>query len=483
MLTSTFINKHVTLNCVFFALLLTIAAGCGNAQSDLYVNRFSENNVESELSDFDVTLNDIRPFPEGTELKILQWNHFVPLYDAWFDEFAVEWGEQNGVTVTVDRFDINEFENPLEADLVNGGEYTMVEVLFPPSAWIEDLHDLTDLNEEIIGLLGEQKETCRASSYLPTIDSYYAFCHGYAPSPGNYLIDEWAAAGYPNGPQQWEHLIDGGQEIIKQTGLPVGLGISPEIDSEVVIRSIIWSHGGAIQDQNENVTLNSPETIEAVKFLDRLFAESMSEAVLDWKPSSNNEGLINGQLSFIQNSLSAYRTMQKVAPERAKNIGFSQPLAGPASSLAPAHVWMIYVVPKHAEPLELQAAKSFMLHLAANYGKAVFNSELYNFPAWPSTAPQLDAKDGWLDEDPFGDGVKTNLSALSGSDDNFVNFGYPGVANPAISQIYDEKVITKMVERVVTGQMSAEESVQIADQRAREIFKIWRDKGLVGGTE
>src|SRR2546428_7163359 len=37
------------------------------------------------------------------QLKILQWSHFVPAYDAWFDPFAKEWGARHGVEVTVDH--------------------------------------------------------------------------------------------------------------------------------------------------------------------------------------------------------------------------------------------------------------------------------------------------------------------------------------------------------------------------------------------
>src|SRR6516225_1768660 len=36
-------------------------------------------------------------------LKILQWSHFVPQYDTWFDAFAKDWGKKNGVAVTVDH--------------------------------------------------------------------------------------------------------------------------------------------------------------------------------------------------------------------------------------------------------------------------------------------------------------------------------------------------------------------------------------------
>ncbi|HXN42733.1 MAG TPA: twin-arginine translocation signal domain-containing protein, partial [Xanthobacteraceae bacterium] len=36
-------------------------------------------------------------------LKILQWSHFVPQYDTWFDAFAKDWGKKNGTGVTVDH--------------------------------------------------------------------------------------------------------------------------------------------------------------------------------------------------------------------------------------------------------------------------------------------------------------------------------------------------------------------------------------------
>jgi len=37
-------------------------------------------------------------------LRILQWRHFVPPYDEWFNTvFAPKWGERNGVNVAGPR--------------------------------------------------------------------------------------------------------------------------------------------------------------------------------------------------------------------------------------------------------------------------------------------------------------------------------------------------------------------------------------------
>src|SRR6185503_11401838 len=40
---------------------------------------------------------------KGTTLRILQWSHFIPAYDTWFDNFAKAWGDKNGVKVRVDH--------------------------------------------------------------------------------------------------------------------------------------------------------------------------------------------------------------------------------------------------------------------------------------------------------------------------------------------------------------------------------------------
>jgi maltose-binding protein MalE len=37
------------------------------------------------------------------QLNIVQWSHFVPAYDDWFDKYADEWGQKNKVKVTVDH--------------------------------------------------------------------------------------------------------------------------------------------------------------------------------------------------------------------------------------------------------------------------------------------------------------------------------------------------------------------------------------------
>jgi multiple sugar transport system substrate-binding protein len=350
---------------------------------------------------------------------------------------------------------------------------------------VEGVRDLTDVNMKAQELFGEQAETCIANSYLPTNNMWYGFCHGWVPDPGDYDINLWTQAGFPNGPSTWAELLEGGAKIKEELGVPMGLGLSPEIDSNMAMRAIIWSFGGAIQDENECVVINSPEVIEAVNYVVDLYNQTMTEEVFSWNAASNNQGFIAGELSYILNSISAYRSLQKIDPDAADNTGFVEALKGPRGDQhASAHVWSIYVVPEYVEDgPEFEAAKAFMLHLVANYNQAVFNSELYNFPAFKSTAPQLFEEGGWLDVDPFGSRPPNKLKVLLTAENWVTYLGWPGPSNPAVAEVYSINIIPTMMGKAALGELTPEEAVAEAETQIEQIFDKWREKGLVGCAE
>jgi len=418
-------------------------------------------------------------YPEGTQLKILQWSHFVPQYDVWFDPFAEAWGEANGVDVTVDHVNIADLNPTLSAAIDAGEGPTLIELSLGASLFIEGLRDMTDVNMQAQELFGPQADTCTANSYLPATDTWYGFCHGWVPDPGDYDRALWTAAGFPNGPITYDDLLVGGEKIKNDAGVPMGLGLSPEIDSNMAMRAIMWSFGGSVQDENECVVINSPEVKESVEYVTELYKRTMTEEVFSWNAASNNQGLIAGELSYILNSISAYRSLQKIDAEAADNIGFSQALAGPRGDQhASAHLWYIYVIPSYVEEgPELEAAKAFLMHLTANYNQAVFNSELYNFPAFESTVPQLG---DWLANDPFGSRPADKLTVLLTAKDWVTYLGWPGPSNPAVAEVYATNIIPNMMGRAARGDVTADEAIAEAEAQINEIFARWREKGFVG---
>ena len=412
------------------------------------------------------------------DLRLLMWSHFVPRHDEWFDTFAQEWGEQVGVNVTVDHIDVTQIPARISSEIGSGEGHDLVEFIATLSQFEPSVYPMNDLMDEANKRFGKQLPLCEKSSFNPTTENFYAYAPAWSPDPGDYRKSLWSEAGFPDGPASWDDLLEGGTSIFEDQKIQMGLGMSQEIDSNMYARALIWSYGGAEQDENEQVTLMSDQTIAAVEYAKELFDGAMTEEVFAWNPASNNEGLIAGQLSYILNSLSAWRTAQESIPDIAKDVFFVPALEGPENQLAAQHVMYNWISPKFSQNLD--AAQEFLLHYTENLPRAAYESMLYDLPGYPDQVPELD---GWLDEDPFtieGDDA-TKLQPLKTAIDWSANLGYPGPASPAIGEINGTFVLPNMLARVAKGDQEAEESVEQAHQECEQIFEKWRKEGLVGG--
>ena len=421
-------------------------------------------------------------FPAGTTLTLTQWSHFVPRYDKWFDQYAQEWGKKNGVKVTVQHISLGDIVPTLAASIAAKRGPTMFETIATPAAFIEGLQNLADVNKAAQQVFGKQEEVCTSQSYLPITKTWYGYCDGWVPDPGDYRVSLWKAAGYPNGPVTYDGLYNGGVKIFKKTGLPVGVGMSPEIDSEFYARSLIWSYGGSLFDKCGNVALDSPQVVKAVEFQTKLYKNAETPEVFSWNPASNNQAFVSGQTSYIQNSISFYRTAQQFQPKNAEDTGFSPGLKGPTGDVhQTAHVWFIYVLPKYVtNPNEIMAAKKFLLDLTANYSWATYESELYNFPAFPKTAPQLWEHGGWLDHDPWGSVPANKLEVLRNASKWTAWLGYPGDSSPAVSEVYNTHLLSTMMAEAARGDKTPAQAVKDTAAQIGAIVAKWRAKGYVG---
>ncbi len=426
------------------------------------------------------------PAPEGTfteptgrlsgELKILLWSHFVPSHDDWFDPFAREWGEQVGVDVRVDHINNAEIPARITAEIAAGEGHDLIQYIATLSQFEPSVVDLKDVVEEAERRHGPMLDLCRRSSFNPTTGKFYAYAPGWVPDPGDYRRSLWEGVGLPDGPSTWDELLQGGARIKAEQGVQMGIGMSQEIDSNMAARALIWSFGGSIQDESENVVINSPQVVDAVDFMRRLYQQTMTPEVFAWNAASNNQGLIAGQLSYILNSISAWRTAQDANPEVADDVFFVPALEGPAAQLAAQHVMYNWIVPEHAANVD--AAKEFLLHYTGNFEQATFESKLYDFPAFDDTVPRLQE---WLSQDPFGARPPDKLAVLKDAVSWSTNIGHPGPANTAVGEIFNTFVISNMMARAARGELSPRDAVAEAETQVNQIFDRWRRQGLVGG--
>src|SRR5213594_3654907 len=88
---------------------------------------------------------------KGTSLRVILWSHFVPAYDAWIDDFAKKWGEQNGATVRIDHIPHLELPARYAAEFAAGAGHDLIYFVgqILTGHYYRNLVDLSDLAERL----------------------------------------------------------------------------------------------------------------------------------------------------------------------------------------------------------------------------------------------------------------------------------------------------------------------------------------------
>jgi multiple sugar transport system substrate-binding protein len=401
-------------------------------------------------------------------LKIVQWSHFVPGYDKWFDGvFCKQWGEKNGTQVIVDHIAIGEINARAAAEVSAQRGHDLFMFLSPPAAYENQVIDHSEIYQEVEKKWGKVIDLGHKSTFNPKTKRYFAFSDSYVPDPGNYRQDLWSQVGFPNGPDTWDDLRKGGKAIKDRIGNPVGIGLSQELDTNMAMRALMWSFGASEQDAEGRVIINSRQTIEALEFMRALFKEAETGEVFTWDPSSNNRGMLAGKLSFVANAISVTRTAEKENPDMSKKIQVVPAPRGPVRRMAAEHVMDCYAVWKFAENKE--GAKKFLVDYIEAFGEAFKASEFYNFPCFPKTVPDLKQQ---ISNDPKAsppDKYKVLGSVLEWA----TNVGYPGYATAAVDEAFNTFVIPTMFAKVARDELSPADAARAAETELKRIWGKW----------
>ena len=244
---------------------------------------------------------------------------------------------------------------------------------------------MQDVYEECEKKYGKPIDLAIKSTYNPKTKKYFGFSPSFTPDPINWRKDLWDDVGIV--PDSWEKILDGGRKIKQKHKIPVGIGLAQELDTAMAVRTIMYSFGAHEQDVNGYLTLNSKNTVEAVKFVKALFQEAMTPEVFTWDPSSNNRAMLAGTISLALNAVSITRTGEKDNPAFTEKIHLAKAAAGPVRRIGLEHVMDVYVIWKFAENID--GAKKFLVDYVGNFRQAFTNGEFYDFPCFQRTVPDL----------------------------------------------------------------------------------------------
>ena len=343
----------------------------------------------------------------------------------------------------------------------------------PVSAFEDHVINHREIYEECELRHGRPIDLAIRSTYNPKTKKYFGFSPSFVPCPTNYRKDLWDGVGVL--PDTWDDVRIGGRKIKQEYGNPVWINLSHRELSRMTLRSIIYSFGASVQDEEGNVVLNSKQTLEAVRFFKALYEEAMTKEAIYWDDHTcdiSDQFIISGKASLLLSGISVTRTAELLNLEMSKKIQLAKTPKGPVRRIGQYYI-PAYFIWKFAENIE--GAKQFLIDYVSNFQKAFLASKFRDFPCFPDTVPDLNKL---IANDSRGH-PPTKYNVLDDVLDWSTNMGYPGYANAAIEEVGSMNVIPNMFREAATGEAKPENAIKDAEAECRRIFNAWREKGRI----
>jgi multiple sugar transport system substrate-binding protein len=414
------------------------------------------------------------------ELRIMQWAHFVPAYDQWLDNTYVKrWGEANDVEVKVDHINNALLYSTGASQVAAQSGHDLFWFISPPSTFQKQVIPLNDIVQEVTRKLGPMSKVAKKSTYNPRTKQFYGFPDDYAPDPVQYRKSFLQEVG--GSLNSWEDVRKMAPKL-KAIGHPVGLGMSNEIDSNMLLTSLLYCYGGFIQNEANRIVIgqgsNRKGAIEALKVMRDIYRNGMSDEVFAWTAASNNQAFLAGRLSMALNAISIERSAEQSGNTALSDDSWLAAIPrGPEMRMGNEHVMGVFVIWKFAK--NKAAAKKYLVDQQLGYREHFMRSLFYNFPAWTGairggfpTIRNLTAQDPHKPK-----GKYTILTTIA--ERYTTNPGFPGNTTPVMDEIFNTFLIPQMFAQVAQGKQTPADAVSDFARKANALYRKWRGQGLV----
>jgi multiple sugar transport system substrate-binding protein len=406
------------------------------------------------------TLN-LKP-EKDAKLRVLRWSRFVQgdidAYMANVKKFT----DKTGIEVRVDNEGWEDVR-PKAAVAANtgAGPDIILSTNDDANLYPEKLVDVTDLCDYLGKKYGGWYPAGEA--YLkPDGKRWIGVPLGCAGSMMVYRESQVKAAGFDAFPKDTDNFLRM-FKALKDKGTPGGMALGNATGDSGWTHWVVWAFGGAIVDKNNNVTINSPETIRALEYVKELYANFVP-GTLSWLDPNNNKAFLDGQVSVTNNGISIYyaakNSQDPKVKEMAADINHSAFPVGPVGQPTEYHLFFNQMIMKYTK--YPQAAKAFLQHM--------MEAEQYN--AWlqggggyvQHPLKAYDANPVWTSDPkhtPYRDAFKNLRPA-----------GYAGKLGYASAGALGDFIVSNMVAEAASGQRTPKEAAERAAKRAERYYKV-----------
>jgi multiple sugar transport system substrate-binding protein len=250
-------------------------------------------------------------------------------------------------------------------------------------------------------------------------------------------------------------------QALKRNNKPAGFALGNAVgDGNGTAEFLLWSHGGYLVDEDGKVSINSPETVEALKYIKELYP-TFAPGTLSWLDPSNNRAFASQECWLTSNGVSLYFALKNdpATREIAEDTNHAPRPRGVLSAPPDSATVLNAMVFRHTRfP---NAAKQYITYMmeAEQYDRWLTGCLGY----WSHPLKAYNGSAVW-DSDPkiaiYRDGMNNEFWR-----------GYKGPITQASGTVAAEYVLVQMFASVASGQATPEAAAREAERRARRYFR------------
>lgn len=402
-----------------------------------------------------------QPIEHGAELRVIRPTKFVDPDETIWNENTAKFEKTTGVKMRTDFVGWEDIRAQVAVAARTGAGPDVV------AGWANDPHLYTDKILDMTELAGYLGKKYGGWGALPQKYGKKFGSEQWISIPmgcgGGALVyrKSWVnAAGYSSIPDDLGKFLDLCRKL-KAAGHPPGFALGNAVgDGNGTASWLLWAHGGAIVDAAGKVTVNSKQTIEALKYGAELY-KTFIPGTLSWLDPSNNKAFIAEEISLTQNGVSVYFAAKNDPKTRhiADDIEHAR-MPGAFQGRAPESANTLNaMVFKHTK--YPNAAKEYLRFMMEAPQYDVWLTQCLGYWAHPLLA--FDQSDCWKQDPkilPYRDAQKMTFWD-----------GYSGPIGAAAASVSAEYVLVQMFAAVCAGQSTPAEAAKEAERRITRIYR------------
>ncbi|MBI3513884.1 MAG: extracellular solute-binding protein [Proteobacteria bacterium] len=395
-----------------------------------------------------------QPFtPEkGAKLRLLRWRRFVQSEEDAFKRLVGAFTEATGVSVEVSSAPDAQVAMKANMAATGGAGPDLVWSIHADAHLYPDkLVDLSDVADHLGKKLG---------GWYPIAHDYGMHEGSWVCLPvalvGNYMtyrVSWLKQAGFAAFPTNLADFLRLAKQL-KQDKHPMGLSLGPSVtDGNCWTHWLLWTFGGAVFDEKNRCTINSPETLQALEYARELYPHFV-DGTLKWTAESNNTAFIAGQIGCTNNPVSIYAELLAARDPMAADTDHALFPIGPVGQPTELHIMRPMFLFKHARfP---NAAKAFMTFMMEhpNYDDWLRSSAGY----LSHTLMAYQSNPVWTD-DPKRTVFREAAARCR-------SFAFKGQLGYAAAAILSDQIVLQMFAQAASGQRTPRDALANAEKRA-----------------